>query len=290
MKKTTLTLTVLLAVSLFCYSQMRITYQLDSPSFILGIQNTDKYEVLDSSYLTVTYKLNYRSSHNDDQLSYNDMLNLEMGTNYNAFYSRNIRKIDNYNTEELKKGYMLIPPQEDYIGFDILSNHKDKTSTVTNRIPYTTQVIEYSESTPEIEWKYIDAPTDSIMGYECKLAEGTYGGRNWKVWYADEIPVPYGPWKLNGTKGLILKAADTENNFVFEAEGLTQTPQAIVRYDWDRKKMSKKEWQKFEKDMYANAAAFVRNTGARIKIRDNSAKGSHFLTEDWTAFYNPLEK
>jgi GLPGLI family protein len=47
---------------------------------------------------------------------------------------------------------------------------------------------------------------------------------------------PYGPWKLNGAKGLVLKAADTEGNFVFEAVGLTQKEQPIIRYEWNRKK------------------------------------------------------
>ncbi|WP_438638229.1 GLPGLI family protein [Muribaculum gordoncarteri] len=44
-----------------------------------------------------------------------------------------------------------------------------------------------------------------------------FGGRNWKVYYTNDIPVPYGPWKLNGVKGLVLKAEDSENNFIFEA-------------------------------------------------------------------------
>ena len=103
-------------------------------------------------------------------------------------------------------------------------------------------------------------------------------------------PLPYGPWKLNGAKGLILKAEDAGNNFVFEAEGLTQKPQPIIRYDWKRKVMKKDDWKRFEQDIYKNAGAFVRNTGARVLITDNSEKGFHKLNEEWSQFYNPLEK
>ena len=128
------------------------------------------------------------------------------------------------------------------------------------------------------------------MGYHCHAAKCTYGGREWKVYYTNDIPLPYGPWKLNGVKGLVLKAEDSEHNFVFEAEGLTQKTQPIIRYDWNRKTMNKEDWKRFEREMYQNAGAFVRNTGARIIIMDNSEQGFHRLNEDWSQFYNPLEK
>lgn len=37
-------------------------------------------------------------------------------------------------------------------------------------------------------------------------------------------------------------------------------------------------------------AVSVCNTGARILIMDNSEKGYHALNEDWSEYYNPLEK
>lgn len=284
---------ILTIFAIICFdvsSQMIMSYGMESPSFTIVHEDTDKFDVLDTCYLTVTYKFRYRSNEKDDSLSYNDMMNLEMGSKYNAFYSRDLRNLDIKNTLELKKHLFLYPPEDGAIGFDILTDHVGKLMTVTNRIPYTTQVIEYTEAIPAVDWKYTNAEADTIMGYVCRIAEGSYGGRNWKVWYTDEIPVPYGPWKLNGAKGLVLKAADTENNFVFEAEGLTQKPQPIIRYSWDRKKMDKDEWKKFEKDMYANAGAFVRSTGVRINIFDDSEKGFHRFTGDWAEYYNPLEK
>lgn len=128
------------------------------------------------------------------------------------------------------------------------------------------------------------------MGYLCHAAECQYGGRTWKVYYADKIALPYGPWMLNGAKGVILKAVDSDHDFVFEAVGLTQKSQPVIRYTWSRKTMSKEEWQKYAANMYKNAGAFVRNTGARIIVMDNSEKGFHHLNEDWEQYYNPLEK
>ncbi len=269
-------------------AQVTVSYAMDTPTFTLAHEDTDKYETLDTCYLNVSYLLKYRNSEKDDSLSFNDIMDLQMGRHYNAFFSRDLRALDTRNTKELKTNMQFSTIPENYIGFDVLINHSDSLTTVTNRLPYTSQVIEYSESTDIPKWTYMPEDVDTIMGYHCHVAICNYEGRDWKVYYTNDIPIPYGPWKLNGVKGLVLKAVDTENNFIFEAVGLTQKPQSIIRYDWSRKKMKKEDWKKFERDMYKNAGSFVRNTGARILIMDNSEQGFHRLNEDWSQYYNPI--
>ena len=271
-------------------AQMTVTYAMDTPSFTLAHEDTDKYLTVDTCYLTVTYRFKYKANERDDSLSYDDLMDLQLGRKNNAFFSRNLRDLDIQNTKELKTTMQFETVPEEYIGFDILLNHGDSTMTVTNRIPYTSQVIEYTENITLPEWKYNTDETATIMGYHCHVATCDYGGREWKVYYTNDIPLPYGPWKLNGVKALVLKAEDADRNFIFEAEGLTQNPQPIIRYDWNRKKMNKEDWKQFEREMYKNAGAFVRNTGAKIIIMDNSEQGFHRLNEDWSQYYNPLEK
>lgn len=280
----------LLLVSMVANAQIRVTYALNTPTFTLAHESTDKYEVLDSAYLTITYRVKYRQHEKDDSLSAEDLMDLQIGSKYNAFFSKNLRQLDIENTKSLKTAMRFTPAPVEYIGFDILTNHSTNAWSVTNRIPYTSQVIEYEEKIPSITWKAIKKDTATVMGYHCQVAQCMYGGRTWKVYYAPQIPLPYGPWKLNGTKALVLKAVDTEHNFVFEAVGLTQNVQPIIRYDWNRKIMKKDEWKTYEQNMYKNAGAFVRNTGARIVVMDNSERGFHRLNEDWSQFYNPLEK
>ncbi len=291
MHKILMTFVSLLAfVSAEVSAQPSVSYMMDTPSFTLAHEDTDKSQTLDTCYLTVTYRLKYKSSEKDDSLSYDDLMDLQLGRGYNAFFSRNLRDLDIKNTKELKSTMMFQTIPENYVGFDLLVNHDDSTTIVTNRVPYTTQVIEYTENTPVQAWTYLPGEKATVMGYDCNVAKGNFGGREWKIYYTDAIPLPYGPWKLNGAKGLILKAEDAGNNFVFEAEGLTQKPQPIIRYDWKRKVMKKDDWKRFEQDIYKNAGAFVRNTGARVLITDNSEKGFHKLNEEWSQFYNPLEK
>ena len=271
-------------------AQVTVSYAMDTPTFTLAHEDTDKYETVDTCYLNVSYQFKYRNSEKDDSLSFDDIMDLQMGKDYNAFFSRDLRALDTQNTKELKSTMQFSTIPENYVGFDLLFNHKDSLTTVTNRLPYTSQVIEYSEQSESPEWTYIPDEIATVMDYHCHVATCNYGGRNWKVYYTNDIPVPYGPWKLNGVKGLVLKAEDSENNFIFEAVGLTQKPQPIIRYDWSRKKMKKEDWKKYEQEMYKNAGAFVRNTGARILIMDNSEQGFHRLNEDWSQYYNPLER
>lgn len=271
-------------------AQVTVTYAMDTPTFTLAHEDTDKSQTLDSCYLTITYRFRYKATEKDDSLSHDDLMDLQLGRKYNAFFSRNLRDLDIRNTKELKTTMQFQTVPENYVGFDLLVNHGDSTTIVTNRVPYTSQVIEYTENTPAPAWTYVLEDTATIMGYHCHAAKCNYGGREWKVYYTNDIPLPYGPWKLNGVKALILKAEDSEHNFVFEAEGLTQKTQLIIRYDWNRKTMNKEDWKRFEREMYQNAGAFVRNTGARIIIMDNSEQGFHRLNENWVQFYNPLEK
>lgn len=271
-------------------AQVAVTYAMDTPTFTLAHEDTERYQTLDTCYLTITYRFNYKATENDESLSHDDLMDLQFGRKYNAFFSRNLRDLDIQNTKELKTTMQFQTVPENYVGFDLLVNHGDSTTIVTNRIPYTSQVIEYTENTPVHSWAYMPEDTATVMGYPCHAAQCNYGGREWKVYYTNDIPLPYGPWKLNGAKGVILKAEDTEHNFVFEAEGLTQKTQPIIRYDWNRKIMKKDDWKRFEREMYQNAGAFVRNTSARIIIMDNSEQGFHRLNEDWSQFYNPLEK
>lgn len=74
----------------------------------------------------------------------------------------------------------------------------------------------YTEDLNTISWTLAEG-TDTICGYPCRKATGTYGGRTWTAWYAEEIPVSFGPWKLAGLPGLILEATDSENIHRFSA-------------------------------------------------------------------------
>ncbi len=71
-------------------------------------------------------------------------------------------------------------------------------------------------------WILTDEAKVSKDGYNVKKAFAEYLGRKWTVWYTEDLPLPYGPWALWGTPGLIIMAEDSESLFLFRFMGLEE--------------------------------------------------------------------
>lgn len=89
----------------------------------------------------------------------------------------------------------------------------------------------YEEEIPT-EWRLHEGKT-TITGYKCYRATLSYGGRVWTVWYAPDLPVSAGPWKLCGLPGLVLKAEDSSGTHRFEAYALFNMPSTPLVHDSD---------------------------------------------------------
>lgn len=85
----------------------------------------------------------------------------------------------------------------------------------------------HMEPFSETEWRIVEDSTKSVLGYECLLATTEYHGRKWTAWFAPEIPVCDGPWKLRGLPGLILEATEEKGHHSFIANGIVTTDQPI---------------------------------------------------------------
>lgn len=70
----------------------------------------------------------------------------------------------------------------------------------------------YEDTWLKINWE-IKEDIIKIGNFNCKKAIGDFRGRTYIAWFTEEIPLPYGPWKLYGLPGLILQAEDTEKMF-----------------------------------------------------------------------------
>lgn len=85
----------------------------------------------------------------------------------------------------------------------------------------------YTEPLGEIEWEISDS-TKTVLGYDCVMATANYHGRDWTAWFAPDIPLQEGPWKLTGLPGLILEASESTGQHSFVATGLESSNQEIV--------------------------------------------------------------
>lgn len=80
----------------------------------------------------------------------------------------------------------------------------------------------YKEKDQAPEWIFDDQDTMTVCGYVCKKATTSYGGRCWTAWFAEDLPIPLGPWKLFGLPGLILSANDADSLYQFTCIGMEQ--------------------------------------------------------------------
>jgi GLPGLI family protein len=85
----------------------------------------------------------------------------------------------------------------------------------------------YTEPLDEQTWDIVADSISTVLGYECLMAKSDYHGRHWTAWFAPELPLSFGPWKLHGLPGLILKA-EADGGFSFIATDLGQSDRAIT--------------------------------------------------------------
>jgi len=102
----------------------------------------------------------------------------------------------------------------------------------------------------KIDWK-IQKEFKDISGFKCQKATGIFRGREYVAWFTPEIPVPFGPWKLHGTPGLILEAYDTDQMIYLVAKSVFSNtdislPNKIKKIDFSKAISMNEKFRKVE--------------------------------------------
>lgn len=143
----------------------------------------------------------------------------------------------------------------------------------------------YVEPMDDINWVVTDS-TKNILGYNCIKGEAEYHGRHWTAWFAPDIPVQDGPWKLHGLPGLILAASESCGHHSFEATGIqtANTRIAPVYKPSDYDEYSRLELLRTQRKALTNSSATIKaQTGIDVG-RDEPLKGAEkydFLETDY---------
>lgn len=117
---------------------------------------------------------------------------------------------------DIKRGDMNVKVNlsaSDSLGFQVYRDFSNKT--LVNRYPKTAKMFDafvYKDSWIPINWN-IEDKFKNIGKFRAQKAIGEFRGRIYTVWFTEEIPLPYGPWKLFGLPGLVLEAEDSEKMF-----------------------------------------------------------------------------
>ena len=92
-----------------------------------------------------------------------------------------------------------------------------------------------------------------ILGHECQKAVCQYRGHCWTAWFAMDIPITDGPWKLCGLPGLIMEATSEDNSHAFKLLGLervSKEPIVFSKTYVGNNKFEKTTFEKFLKEQY----------------------------------------
>jgi GLPGLI family protein len=125
-----------------------------------------------------------------------------------------------YRTEEYIFPVNITGDKE---GFPVFKSHVEKKLLCKIECrQYPTPCV-LTDTFASIAWVF--HPERKRLGpYECHRASGWFRGREYEAWYAPDIPVPSGPFKLGGLPGLILEACSTDGKVKFLFGGLEISP------------------------------------------------------------------
>lgn len=173
---------------------------------------------------------------------------------YTSFATDSLRRSGDTDREQLNKSLTRELRNECFIDQTILQGFPSGKMTVIS--PIAPNLYTYTEAAYPFPWALLEE-IDTIAEYECHKATATYGGRDWTAWYTTEVPVPFGPWKLTGLPGLVVKAASNDgiHSFILTTlrQGSSVIPTSVPRtaVKTSREKFVKLK-NEFEKDPWNN--------------------------------------
>ncbi len=193
---------------------------------------------------------------------------------YSAFELDSVGQVPNVDEEEIKKCADVVQQKDVFFDQTVYQNYPEGKHSVY--APIGLVMCSYEEG-EKIKWELIKGETKEVCGYTCSKARANYSGRTWEVWYAEEIALPFGPWKLVGLPGLVLEAkSKTEDGeLLFTAIAFKETNTQItepldIKYKQATRKTFVKHKNKFEANPMANIPTAMLKEIQVFKKQDGS--------------------
>ena len=206
----------------------------------LAVQAAAREPVLDRAHMKCLYRYVYTFDTLKNELR-DDLLILQIGKEVSKCYSYYTFQCDSLRrTPDGAKVWSELfrrATEKDGIYGDfphvrmstyVYKNYPTGQMTITDRISL--QDYCYVDSLHTQTWTMGDS-TREVLGYTCQQATADFRGRRWTAWFAMDIPVSDGPWKLGGLPGLILEAYDEGQQHVFTAVGLERVKDELIIFN-----------------------------------------------------------
>lgn len=188
---------------------------------------------IDSIRLRINYASQFKKWDNSKKRTSDEQI-LDIGEKTSKFYSlwetRNKEIRDSVlalggRVQDVQNALGKVGYPRSYQYYVVYKNYPEKgklTFTDQDYIYY-----KYEETLEKPRWQIL-ADEKTVVGYQCQKARTDFRGRTWIVWFAIDIPVSDGPWKLCGLPGLILEAEDKKGEFSFKCIGLKNMDKGTI--------------------------------------------------------------
>lgn len=183
-----------------------------------------KYEI---TYRTQSVKDTTARDENGKYVYGQDDMRLEVGEMVSYFYSPTKRAYDEGLLKLVKPGDVAKSNvsksnvSRGNITMNFFRNYPKGKTTYIDKV--LSEKFRIEEPMEQPKWEIVADSTKKILNYDCQMARTTFKGRQWTAWFAADIPLDNGPWKLCGLPGLILRASDAQQQYIFDCVGMKQT-------------------------------------------------------------------
>lgn len=225
----------------------------------MGIECCYAQKKIDEAYLKCQYDYTYIQDTLSGKTA-KDWLVLQIGKNMSKCYSYYSMQVDSIFASP-DRDVILRQQINAAIGSKTEWSHKRMKAYVYKNYPQGKMTVTdgllmqdyiYEDTLYAQNWVIQDS-SKLILGHECQKAVCHYRGHCWTAWFAMDIPITDGPWKLCGLPGLILEATTEDNSHAFKLLGIekvSKEPIVFSKTYVGNNKFEKTTLDKFLKEQY----------------------------------------
>ena len=256
----------------------------------------DENKVIDKLKYTITYRTkSVRDTTKLDSVGRynygNEDTQLEVGEKVSYFYSATHRAYMENLLKSLDGRSVQIQgsnPARGNLLMDFYRNYPAGKSTYLDEV--LGEKFRITELLEQPKWDIIADSTKQILNYDCQMARCKFKGRIWTAWFAADIPLDNGPWKLCGLPGLILRAYDSKQQYIFDCVGMKQAKEdENITYNSDFDKYATSSMKEFvDYQRKAVPEDILATQGIKIEVPEEmKSKVQQLLAKPQPS--NPLE-
>lgn len=251
-------------------------------------QILERKECIDSTMVELVYSFKFKFNRNGETSE--DIRKVQIGRKYVKDFSYIVFYYDSIATERMKKGLQSqnIPSQT--YPCEITTEINTHRVSEKYRMMLNAGVLCYKSVVKPQEWQYSDTDTLTIAGYLCHKANTLFAGRQYRVWYNTDVPMPYGPYKFFGLPGLVMKIEEENGLFVWELNKLEFVQKPIFDYKYEgEQECSEAKAKQIIRRMMTSPMSFLQSVGTKMMVRRSDGSFVSPSNNNEQQAYEPLE-